>query len=174
MEQGLANLQSLKTSLDEYVASLETIKTRIKQYEVYTQKNKAEILQIKNDLLDICGRGFWVEHALEKSKKSELIHKIDLFADRLICEKVLDGLKLDAKITRIQAELANPINIALKKIHNDEAELIGEGPWVKDSAYRVYKVDGKYFTIIVYNQMNLDLMDDSIKEIKEEEIIQYI
>jgi len=62
----------------------------------------------------------------------------------------------------------------LRKIYNDEAELIGEGKWVKDGAYQVYKVDGKFYSIILCGWQNKELMDDTLEEIKEEEIEQYI
>lgn len=62
----------------------------------------------------------------------------------------------------------------LTKIYNGQAELIGEGEWVKDSAYQVYKVDGKFYSIIIYDWDSRWLMDDTLEEIKEEEIDQYI
>ena len=31
----------------------------------------------------------------------------------------------------------------------DKAKFIGEGEWVKDSAYQVYELDGKYYSVIV-------------------------
>jgi hypothetical protein len=62
----------------------------------------------------------------------------------------------------------------LKKINNNEAEFIGEGPWEKDSAYQVYKVDGKYYSIVVYDSMSKWLMDETLEEIKEDEIDKYI
>lgn len=62
----------------------------------------------------------------------------------------------------------------LDKIYSDEAEMVGEGPWVKDSAYRVYKVDDKFYAIIVYDSMSYYLMDETLEEIKEEQIENYI
>jgi len=62
----------------------------------------------------------------------------------------------------------------LEQINNNTAEFIGEGKWIKDSAYRVYKVNGKWYAIIIYDSMSLYLMDDSLIEIKEEEITNYI
>lgn len=58
----------------------------------------------------------------------------------------------------------------MSAIRNGSAEFIGEGDWVKDSAYQVYKVDGKFYSIIVYDIQSKWLMDESLEEIKEEEI----
>ena len=62
----------------------------------------------------------------------------------------------------------------LKKIQNDKAEFIGEGEWHKDSAYHVYKVDGKFYAISVYDSQSVWLVDESLEEIKESEINKYI
>ena len=62
----------------------------------------------------------------------------------------------------------------LKKIQNDKAEFIGEGEWYKDSAYQVYKVDGKFYLISVYDSQSCWLVDESLEEIKESEINKYI
>lgn len=56
----------------------------------------------------------------------------------------------------------------------DRATLVGEGKWVKDSAHRVYELDGKYFSVIVIGQQNLELFEDSIQEIQFEDISKYI
>jgi hypothetical protein len=61
-----------------------------------------------------------------------------------------------------------------KMINLDNAKLIGESKWVKDSAYRVYELDGKFYSVIIISQMNMELLEDTIKEIKEEEIKNYI
>jgi hypothetical protein len=56
----------------------------------------------------------------------------------------------------------------------DSAKLIGEGEWVKDSAYQVYELDGKYYSVIVIGQSNKEIMDNSITEIAKENISKYI
>ena len=56
----------------------------------------------------------------------------------------------------------------------DKAKFIGEGEWVKDSAYQVYELDGKYYSVIVIGHSNKEIMDDSITEIAEEDISKYI
>jgi hypothetical protein len=56
----------------------------------------------------------------------------------------------------------------------DSAKLIGEGEWVKDSAYQVYELDGKYYSVIVIGQSNKEIMDGSITEIPKENISKYI
>jgi len=62
----------------------------------------------------------------------------------------------------------------LEAIRNDKAKFIGQGDWVKDSAYQVYKYNGKFYSIVVYDSMNCWLMDDSIEEIQENEVVKYI
>ena len=59
-------------------------------------------------------------------------------------------------------------------VNLDNAKLIGEGEWVKDSAYRVYELDGKYYSVIVIGQSNKEIMDGSIIEIPKENISKYI
>lgn len=61
-----------------------------------------------------------------------------------------------------------------KMVNLDKAVLVGEGEWVKDSAYRVYELDGKYYSVIVIGQMNLEIFEDSIQEIQFEDISKYI
>jgi hypothetical protein len=56
----------------------------------------------------------------------------------------------------------------------DKAKFIGEGEWVKDSAYQVYELNGKYYSVIVIGHTNKEIMDDSISEIKFEDINFYI
>ena len=62
----------------------------------------------------------------------------------------------------------------VEEISNDRSRFVGEGEWVKDSCYQVHEVDGKFYSIIVYDRMNMWLVEGSLKEIKEEEIEYYI
>ena len=59
-------------------------------------------------------------------------------------------------------------------VNLDNAKLVGEGEWVKDSAYQVYELEGKYYSVIVVGQMNKELSEDTIAEIKFEDIKKYI
>jgi len=63
---------------------------------------------------------------------------------------------------------------ALQAIENNTANLIRKGDWVKDSRYLVYEYSGKYYAIIQYSQMNLELMDDTLIEIPKEDIETYV
>lgn len=56
----------------------------------------------------------------------------------------------------------------------DKARFIGEGEWVKDSAYQVYELGGKYYSVIVVGHSNREIMEDSISEIRFEDINNYI
>ncbi len=62
----------------------------------------------------------------------------------------------------------------IKQIDLDKAKFIGEGEWVKDSAYQVYELEGKYYSVIVIGHSHKEIMDDSITEIKFEDINFYI
>jgi hypothetical protein len=62
----------------------------------------------------------------------------------------------------------------LKAISNDKSRFVGRGKREKDSCYEVHEVEGKFYSIIVYGRMNVWLMDDSLKEIKEEDIEKYV
>lgn len=59
-------------------------------------------------------------------------------------------------------------------INLDNAKFIGEGKWIKDSAYQVYELNGKYYSVIVVGQMNKEIFEDTITEIKFEDIEKYI
>jgi hypothetical protein len=61
-----------------------------------------------------------------------------------------------------------------QSINLQNAKLIGTGEWIKDSAYQVYELDGKYYSVIVIGHSNKEIMDDSITEIKFEDINFYI
>lgn len=59
-------------------------------------------------------------------------------------------------------------------INLENANFIGEGDWVKNSAYQVYELDGKYYSVIVVDSTNKELIEDTITEIKFEDIEKYI
>jgi hypothetical protein len=55
----------------------------------------------------------------------------------------------------------------------DDATFIGQGLWVKDSAYQVYEKDGKFYSVIVTGY-NKEIIDDTIIEISKSDIDKYI
>lgn len=59
----------------------------------------------------------------------------------------------------------------MKNLKN--AKLLGTGEFVKGAAYQVYELDGKYYSVIV-NEMGNEFNEDTITEIKFEEIKHYI
>ena len=59
-------------------------------------------------------------------------------------------------------------------INLDNATFLGEGKWVKDSAYQVYELDGKYYAVIVVGHSNREILDDSIVEIEKQNINKFI
>ena len=59
-------------------------------------------------------------------------------------------------------------------INLDNAKLIGEGEWIKNSAYQVYEMDNKYYSVIVVDSMNKEVMEHTIIEITYDEIEKYI
>jgi hypothetical protein len=62
----------------------------------------------------------------------------------------------------------------LDAISNDRSRLVGQGEWTKDSCYQVHEVEGKFYAIIVCEQDSMWLMDETLEEIKEEDIEKYI
>lgn len=60
-----------------------------------------------------------------------------------------------------------------QSINLQNAKLIGTGEWVKGSAYQVYELNGKYYSVIVHGLSN-ELDEDTIAEIKFEDINFYI
>jgi hypothetical protein len=62
----------------------------------------------------------------------------------------------------------------MSNINLKNAKFIGEGEWVKDSAYQVYQNADKYYAVIVVGHRNKEIDNDSIIEIKKEQIDYYI
>lgn len=62
----------------------------------------------------------------------------------------------------------------LEEINNETSELIGTGKVVKNSWYEVHKVNDKLYAIICYDTINNFIMHDSLIEITEEQISEYI
>jgi hypothetical protein len=62
----------------------------------------------------------------------------------------------------------------MANINLKNAKFIGEGEWVKDSAYQVYQIEDKYYAVIVVGHRNKEIENDSIIEIKKEQIDYYI
>jgi len=59
-------------------------------------------------------------------------------------------------------------------IRTNQAKLIGERKWVKDSAHQVYEFEDRFFLIVIYDFQDKWLIDDTLIEIEENEIIQYV
>lgn len=59
-------------------------------------------------------------------------------------------------------------------VNLDDAKFIGEGEWFKDSAYQVYELNGKYYSVIVVGSLNKELIEDTITEISFDDIENYI
>ena len=147
-------------------------------FEEYNSKIRDAINKIANDIIVIHGTGDWVGYTLTHCKKSELLDKVRSVLKRLIED---NGNKLDELIAKrkleeakAEAEKHDIKKIVEHAIDNGKAKFLGEGDWVKDSAYQVYEYQGRYFSVVVYDKQNKWLMDSTITEIKEEEISQYI
>jgi hypothetical protein len=54
------------------------------------------------------------------------------------------------------------------------AELIGEGEWIKDSAYQVHKYGDRYFVLVVYNSSSKCVLENTLCEIEEKNIGSYL
>ncbi len=59
-------------------------------------------------------------------------------------------------------------------VNLENATFIGEGKWVKDSAYQVYELDGKYYAVIVVGHSNREILDETIIEIEKQNINKFI
>jgi hypothetical protein len=60
-------------------------------------------------------------------------------------------------------------------VNLDNATFVGEGEWVKDSAYQVYELDGKYYAVIVVGHSSKEILQVGCGlEIKKEDINKYI
>lgn len=147
-------------------------------FEEYNAKTRDAIKNIANDIIVIHGASDWVAYTLTHCKKSELLEKMRSVMKRMIEENQtkLDELIAKRKLEEAKAE-ADKHNIKKQVEHAidcGKAKFLGEGDWVKDSAYQVYEVEGRYFSVVVYDNQNKWLMGDTITEIKKEEISQYI
>jgi len=162
----MTNIELLEDKIEKYGQILSELES-IKEYK----GNKLVIDELSARLLELTGKGNWVSHGIKTKKKSELLRYLIDIANRFIYSSVsvLDEVKLQKGL----AKSLDPSQYVIKEIHDDRAELIGEGEWFKDSAFRVYKVDNKFYTIVVMDQMDLWL-DDKVNEIEESEIKNYI
>ena len=59
-------------------------------------------------------------------------------------------------------------------IQNNHARYLGEGDWEKNSAYQAYAYNGKYYAILVNDSNAKWLEEDSLTEIKQEEVKEYV
>jgi hypothetical protein len=62
----------------------------------------------------------------------------------------------------------------IKAIDNGMATFIGESQWFKDSAYQVYRIEDRYYSVIVCDNQSKWIMESSVEEIAEEDITKYI
>lgn len=53
-------------------------------------------------------------------------------------------------------------------------EFIGEGKWIKDSAYQVYKYGKRYFVWVVYDSSSKCVLENTLCEIEEKNIGSYL
>jgi hypothetical protein len=146
-------------------------------FEEYNAKTRDAINKVVNDIILVHGSGDWVGYTLTHCKKSELLEKMRSVMKRMIEENQikLDELIAKRKLAEAKAE-ADKHDIKKEVEHAidcGKANFLGEGDWVKDSAYQVYEYEGRYFTVIVYDNTSKWLMAETITEIKEEEISQY-
>lgn len=161
----------------EVLASLNEIKIRIGMITSYDKDTKKEVNEIKSDLIKVIGTGDWRGHLLEHCKKSELVANIEKVVNRTIeanMEKLIKLEEQEKEKEVAEAKKNTPSAKALAAIHDNTAAFVGEGEWIKDSCYHVYKVNNKIYAVIVYDKMSKWVMDESIKEIQESEINQYI
>lgn len=63
---------------------------------------------------------------------------------------------------------------AMSAIEHDQAKFIGESKWIKDSAYQIYEYENKYYSIIVHDSQSKWILDDSIEEINQSDIDEYL
>jgi len=62
----------------------------------------------------------------------------------------------------------------LQAIRDDRSRLVGTGEWVKNSCYHVHEVEGRFYVIVVADQRDMWLVDETLEEIKEEDIEKYV
>jgi hypothetical protein len=59
-------------------------------------------------------------------------------------------------------------------IDNNLAKLVGQGPWLKNSAYQVYQVLDRFVAVVVEDQMNCWILMETAEYITEDKIPFYI
>ena len=121
--------------------------------------------------------GSWVSWHIKNTLKRDLVEYLKTKLIPTLLTREEDKLEIYLRefgkmaIEEVKKERLKDV---LEKIRNGEGKLVGEGHWVKDAAYQVYKVDEKYFTIIVYDHDSHWLMDSTLKQITKDEIKNYI
>lgn len=146
-------------------------------FEEYNAKTRDAIKKIVNDIILIHGTGDWVGYTLTNCKKSELLDKVRSVIKRLIEDNSnkLEELIAKRKFEETKAEAFNTSqSILTRALDSDKAKFLGEGEWVKDTAYQVYEVEDRYFAVIVSGHSNKEIVDDTTVEITKEEISQYV
>lgn len=146
-------------------------------FEEYNAKTRDAIKKIANDIILIHGTGDWVGYTLTNCKKSELLDKVRSVIKRLIEDNSnkLEELIAKRKFEETKAEAFNtPQSILTRALDSDKAKFLGEGEWVKDTAYQVYEVEDRYFAVIVSGHSNKEIVDNTTTEITKEEISQYV
>lgn len=139
----------------------------------YRQDNKEHINKLVERFLDVTGRGNWISHKFKTCKKTEILGNLKVILVSMLNKNTERVMLIEEEIKNKKSKI-NPMQNVLNAIHNDEAELIGTGEWVKDSAYQVYKYEGKFYSIIVADSMSWWLMDETLEEINESEVEKYV
>ena len=173
-EKGLEELTNLKKLIEVKLNKLKAIVLRLNEIGVYNSSTREEINKLKEEFLDIVGHGDFRSYHLENCKKAELIPKLIDYSTKAYAETLINFENYTTALNKIMEQENDPKRIVYRKIENDEAELVGESEWFKDSAYRVYQVDGKYYAIVVYDKMNHWLEESTIEEISPSDLDKYI
>lgn len=147
-------------------------------YNKYDKKSKQIINELVDKVIILHGTGDWVSYNLKKAPKSMLISKLNFIIHALLAEEKKKLLELTTKQIEMENKAlvdANDINKILSKaIDNKEVKFIGEGEWVKDSAYQVYEYEYEFYALIVYDHQNKWILENSVIKISEGEIKTYI
>ena len=164
-----------KVDIETSIETVDMLTECVGKFEAYNKSTKPQLNLIVSLILRLPEtNGCWISYSLEHCKKSELISTIKNVLSRLK-SNYTEKLKLvEAEILNEQSKLNDIKTIVVNSIINGEAKFIGEGEWIKDSVYRIYELNNRFFSVIVYDSMNKELMDSTVTEISESEISKYI
>ncbi len=173
----MENIEKIKEQISQYQDIKQDAESITEDF-AKTSEGRQQIKTLSQRLISVHGTGDYIEHHLSHCKKTELLNYVKIFAERLLNSSIDLGVMLYNNYTEKEKKeleaFNSPESILTRALDSDKAKFLGEGEWVKDTAYQVYEVEDRYFAVIVSGHSNKEIVDNTTVEITKEEISQYV